>query len=175
MSLIRAMNKLNNIKDPGFKTSENYFSGLEDAVFDKLKTENIKEAVEGHGFVVPDDYLTTIEGKVFNKIDPQSNQMKVVSLFSKRNLLYLSGVAAAILIMFSIFINKDNGTFEDLDVDLVENYIIDQDFSSYEIAQLLTDEELLQVNSEIMDEAFGDESLESYLLENVNLEDIIEQ
>ena len=169
------MNKLNNIKDPGFKTSENYFSSFEDAVFDKLNTKNLKDTFEDHGFVAPDDYLSTIEERVFNELDTQVNEVKVVSLFSKRNLLYLSGVAAAILIMFSIYINKDQSTFEDLDVDLVENYIIDQNLSSFEIAQLLTDEELLQVNNEIMDEAFGEESLENYLLEHVNFEDILEQ
>lgn len=169
------MNKLKDIKDPGFKTSEDYFSSIEDAVIEKLNVSNLNDNSEGHGFILPEDYLSTIEESVLNKLDPKVDNVKVVSLFSKRNLLYLSGVAAAILIMFSLFINLDNNTFEDLDVELVENYIIEQDFSTYEIAQLLTDEELLQVNNEIMDEAFEFESLENYLLDNVNLEDIIEQ
>jgi hypothetical protein len=169
------MNKLKDIKNPGFKTSENYFSAFEDSVFQKLNAEIIKNVVDDHGFAMPKDYLTNIEEKVFNTIDASTDEVRVISIFSKRNLLYLSGVAAAVLIMISIFINNDNGNFDNLDVDLVENYIIDQDLSSYEIAALLTDEELLLVNDEIMDEAFADDSLESYLLENVNLEDIIEQ
>jgi len=169
------MNKLKNIKDPGFKVPKEYFNSLEDAVFSKLNTEELQGKIDDHGFAMPKDYLDAIEDKVFSKLNKNDDNVKVVSLFNKRNLLYISGIAAALVIMFSIFINKNDGTSEELDYEMVENYIIDQNISSYELASLLTDEELLEVNSDIMDEAFGDDSLEDYLLENANIEDIIEQ
>jgi hypothetical protein len=169
------MNKLKNIKDPGFKAPKDYFDDLEDAVFSKLNTEQIQGKVDDHGFTMPKDYLDSIENKIFSKLDSDDNNVKVVSLFNKRNLLYISGIAAAVVIMFSVFMNKNDGSSEELDYELVENYILDQNISSYELASLLTNEELLEVNSGIMDEAFGDDSLEDYLLENANIEDIIEQ
>jgi hypothetical protein len=58
---------------------------------------------------------------------------------------------------------------------MVESYIINQDISSYEIASLLTEEELLNINSDILDETFNNQDMENYLLENVNFQDLIEQ
>ncbi|MBT8273930.1 MAG: hypothetical protein KJO77_08995 [Bacteroidia bacterium] len=165
--------KLKNIKKPGFKTPKDYFDGLEDAVFSQLSTKNLQESIDNHGFSMPEGYMNGIEDKVFNKLDQDAT--KVVSLFSRRNILYVSGVAAAIVLMFSIFMNRDTQTIEDLDQNLVENYILDQDISSYELASLLTEEELTSINDDIMQEVYDEESLEDYLLENVNLEDIIEQ
>lgn len=165
--------KLKDIKKTGFKTPKDYFDGLEDAVFSKISTENMQEVIDDHGFSMPEGYIEGIEDTVFEKLDQDNT--KVISLFNRRNLLYMSGVAAALLIMFTIFMNKDSQTIDDLDQNQVENYILDQDISSYELASLLTDEELTTINEGIMEEAYDDESLEDYLLENVNLEDIIEQ
>lgn len=166
-------NKLNDIKNTGFKTPKDYFDTVEDAVFSKLKTEDITDNIEDTGFKLPDNYLNTIEDKVFTKLE--SKDTKVISIFSKRNLLYISSVAAAIVILFSVLMKKEITLDQDLDYDMVKNYIIDQDVSSYELAALLTEEELSSINSEIMAEAFSDEDMEDYLIENINIEDIIEQ
>ena len=165
--------KLRDIEKTGYKTPQDYFNGLEDAVFSRLGTENLQEAIDDHGFSAPVDYLDNLESKVLDKLE--KDKVKVVSLFNRRNLLYMSGVAAAVLIMFSIFLKKDIQSLEELDLNIVENYILDQDFSSYELASLLTEEELTNINNDIMEEVYDEESLENYLLENVNLEDLIEQ
>lgn len=164
---------LKNIKSTGFKTPKDYFDGLEDAVFHKMSTEKIQEAIDDHGFAMPENYLEGVENSVLAKLDQDST--KLISLLSRRNILYVSGVAAAIVLMFTLFLNKETQTIEDLDQNLVENYLLDQDISSYELASLLSDEELTLINDNIMQEVYDDDSLEDYLLENVNLEDIIEQ
>jgi len=165
---------LNNIKKAGFKVPKDYFNNLEDQLLSNIKTNTILEDNNSIGFEVPDDYFNSLEDKIFSKLDLKENT-KVISLFSKRNLIYISGVAAAIVIMFGIFMNNNDLSNLELDYEVVETYIIDQDISSYEIASLLTEEELLNVNSEIMDEAFNNNDMEVYLLENANLEDILEQ
>lgn len=168
------MNKKLNIKETGFKTPENYFEGIEDAVFSKLETGSKLKSIDNPGFKIPDGYLDTVEDNVLNKIDNNSNT-KVISLFSRRNLIYMSGVAAALLIMFGIFNSKQTQQVEELNYDMVEAYIIDQDISTFELASMLTDDELSMINTDILIEAFNESSVEDYLLEHVDLETIIEQ
>lgn len=169
------MGKLKNIKETGFKTPKNYFGSIEDSVMTKIQPNNIELNLEAPGFDMPKDYFETIEDRVFDRLKQDNESVKVVSLFTTRNILYVSGIAAAIVILFGVFNTKVNETPEDLNYEMVENYILDQNISTYELASLLTNEELLEINSDIMDEAFGDDSLEDYLLENANIEDIIEQ
>jgi hypothetical protein len=166
------MNKKFNITKTGFKAPENYFESVEDSVFSKIKSENSLKSVKDSGYKIPEGYLDTVEENILNKLN---NETKVVSLFTRKNLVYISGMAAAILILFAIFIKNNNPLTEELDYQVVEAYILEQDINTYELASLLTDEELSDMTLEIMDDAFDEEDMEDYLLENVNIEDIIEQ
>jgi len=165
---------LNNIKNTGFKTPDNYFNAVENNIMNAIKQESNLNLSKETGFKTPNNYFDSIEDAVINKIETKTTS-KVIPLFSKRNLIYASSIAAAILIMFSIYLNKDNDILEEIEYEIVENYILNQGISSYDIASLLTEEELSNINFEIMDEAFNNEDIEDYLLENANLEDIIEQ
>jgi hypothetical protein len=165
---------LNNIQNTGFKVPKDYFNTLEDTILSKIKIDSVLKGVDKPGFEMPDGYLNTLEDNFFNTL-PKEENPKVISLFSKKNLIYISGVAAAIVIMLGFFWNNTNASKMELDYEMVESYLIDQNISSYEIASLLTEEELSNIDSEIMNEAYNDESMEDYLLENVNFEDIIEQ
>ncbi len=161
---------LNNIKKTGFKTPENYFDSLEDQIMNTIKTNHTLGNIEDTGFKIPNEYIDNVEDAVFSKLRLEE-KTKVVSLFSKRNLMYVSGLAATMLIFFSIFMNSNEETIETIDIELVENYIIDEDIDSYEIAALLTNEDLSEdflVESNIMDE-----SLETYILENISIEDLL--
>lgn len=158
-------NKLHNIKDSGFKTPKNYFDGLEDSIMDQIK---LNEKIEDTGFKAPDDYFESLEDKILDKV---SHKPKVISLFTKRNLFYVSSIAAALVLMFNIIGNKNEFTFEDLETASIENYLYDQDIDSYEIASLLTDDELTTAN--FIDTKITDESLENYLLQNATIEDLI--
>ncbi|MBT8253003.1 MAG: hypothetical protein HKN00_12030 [Flavobacteriaceae bacterium] len=166
-------NSLNNIKKPGFKVPDGYFDQVEEAVFSQIKTEAIKESVNDSGFKAPDNYFDAIEDQVFDTI--KSTDTPVVSLFNRRNLYYVSGIAAAILILFAVFVDRNGETPDELNYEVVEDYILDQDLSSYEIASLLSETGLESLELEIQETDLTEESLEEYLLENLDLEDIIEQ
>ncbi len=195
--------KLHNIKKTGFKTPDIYFESIEDTVFDKLKDENtladIREAgyeapdtyfesiedrvmaklnedvrldkITNSGFKTPDNYFENIEDVIFENLK-EDKVTKVIPLFSRRNILYFSSIAAAIIIMFGLFINKGEAP---LDMELVETYLEQQDLDTYDIASLLTEEDLSQDDFGIINDNFSEESLEDYLIDNANLEDIIEQ
>jgi len=166
------MNKdFKHTKQTGFKTPNDYFNNLEDAVFDKLNAKSNLDSIDNPGFGVPNDYFSTIESKVMDAIKNDEKEVKVVSLLSRRNLLYMSGVAAAVVLMFSIFITKDTVTFDSIDTELVESYISTQNINSSDLAALWNE-------TEFSDFAFDeyellDETVEDYILENSNIEDLL--
>lgn len=158
-------NKLHNIKDSGFKTPKNYFDGLEDSIMNQMK---LQEKVEDTGFKVPDNYFESLDEKILDKV---THKPKVISLFTKRNLLYATSIAAALVLMLNIIGNNNELTFDDLELTSIENYLSEEDFSSYEYASLLTEDELTTDN--FIDTELTDESLEDYLLQNATIEDFI--
>jgi len=161
---------LNNIKKTGFKTPEDYFNNLENRILDNIKFGETLKGVHDTGFSMPEGYLNTIEDAVLSEL-PTINNTKVISLFSKSNLIYLSGVAAAVLLFFSLFFNNTTTTLDNIDLDLVENYIINENMDSYEIAALLTDVDL--VEDAFFENTIIDEDLENYILDNTTIEDLL--
>jgi uncharacterized membrane protein YvbJ len=164
--------KLNfkNIKHTGFKTPNNYFDTVEDKIMDALHQENNLNLSKETGFKTPDNYFDTIESVIMTKIETE-NTTKVIKLISKRNLIYVSSIAAAILLLFNLSIFNKNITFGSLDTETVENYIIYEDISSYELAALLSDDNL--VEADFIQQSFTDNTLENYLLDNLDLEELI--
>ncbi len=197
--------RIHNIKKPGFNTPDAYFDSIEDRIFDKIKEEASLEDIKETGYSAPDSYFESIEDNVMSKLndgmvlgnskdsgfkapnnyfelvedtvlDKLNNDKvtKVIPLFLRRNILYVSTVAAAVMIMFGVFLNKPNG-IDSLDIEVVESYLEDQDLDTYDIASLLTTEDLEEEDFGVINDSFSEESLEDYLIDNANLEDIIEQ
>jgi hypothetical protein len=195
------MNNLDNIKKSGFKIPNNYFESLEDSIYNALSEDSLTEKNGKSGMQIPDNYFDDIEDRIITSVSEKSllektktgfnvskdyfktledtiiqkieikQQPKVVSLFSRRNLLYVSGIAAAVVILFSLNFSKKTITFENINLELAENYILDQGINSYELASLLNDEDI-DTNNFISLDTYGDD-LENYLLENTDIEELI--
>ena len=163
-------NRLNNITETGFKTPNNYFDSLEENLMERLQaTESISD-VEKPGFIVPEGYFKSIDVEIFNTLEKE--ETPVISLLSRKPLYYIAGIAASIILILAIFINKP---FEDeISIEMVETYLEDRDLSSYELAELLSDSNLLEDDFIITETSFEEDNLESYLLENSEIELIIE-
>ena len=157
--------KLHYIKGSGYKTPKNYFDGLEDSIMNQIKLQG---KIESTGFKAPDNYFESLEDKIFGKV---AHKPKVISIFNRRNLLYASSIAAALVLMFSIFINKNDLTFDDLEIASIESYLYDEGIDSYEIASLLTEEELITDN--FIESELSEDLIEDYLIENATIEDLI--
>ncbi len=157
--------KLHNIKDSGFKAPENYFDGMEDSIMDQIK---LHQKIDDTGFRTPDAYFETLEDKILAKVD---QDVKVIPLFSKRNFVYIAGIAAALILMFNIIGNRNSLTFDDLEIASIENYLSEEDINTYELASLLTDEDLITDN--FIDSELSSDALEDYLLQNATIEDLI--
>ena len=160
-------NKIHNIKETGFKVPKDYFNNLEDIILSDIK---LKETLGDSGFKAPEDYFNTLERKILDKVS-EKDKSKVIPLFSKKNLIYISSIAAAVLLLFNLSIFEKDLTWDDLDINTVENYIINENIGTYEIASLLINEELKE--EDFINYSLNDEHLETYLMDNLDIEDLI--
>ena len=74
-----------------------------------------------------------------------------------------------------MILKNPNASFEVMDTELVENYIIEQELSTYELTSLLSDADLSEIYIDPIGETISDDTLENYLIDNVDLETFIEQ
>ena len=162
--------KLHNIKSTGFKTPDDYFEAFEDKIFERLHNEKSIEGIEDSGHTVPKDYFDTVEDKVLNNINTEDKP--IVKLKTRKTFYYIAGVAASLMLLFAVFINNNNT--EELSVEMVENYLENRDLDSYELAQLLSDEDLLEDDFTIATTPYKEDNLESYLIENTDIESYLE-
>jgi len=161
---------LNNIKNTGFKTPDNYFDAIEDTIMSAINQECSLNLSKETGFKTPDNYFGDIEDVIINKIETK-NTTKVIPLFSRRNLIYASSIAAAVLLLFNLSIFDKEITWDSLDIQTVENYILNEDIDSYEIAALLFENDLTE--NLFIQNTITNESLEAYILENTSIEDLL--
>ena len=163
---------LNSIKNTGFKVPEGYFDDVSMNVLNKIGGMEKEELPATHGFKTPNNYFDEIESKVLAKASEDS-QTKVIPIYKRKALYYLSGIAAAILIIISIFpLNSSNN---ELTIEMVETYFEDSGLDSYELAELLVETELLEIEDLTIEPTYDDLEIEAYLLDNADLEQIIIQ
>ncbi|MBT8304439.1 MAG: hypothetical protein KJP09_08210 [Bacteroidia bacterium] len=164
-----------NIETPGYVVPDSYFDSLEEKVLDKLdRTIDLKD-IQQTGFKAPQGYIDSIEEKILSQLK-EDDIVKVIPLFSRRNIIYATGIAAMVVIMLGIFLkNSDDLSIDNLDIELVESYLEQQDIDTYDLASLLSEEDLTDESLGIINDDFSEESLEDYLIDNANIEDIIEQ
>ena len=169
-------------KKNSFNTPEGYFENFNDRLMDRIKKE---EAVENgpiipktDGFTVPDGYFDEVTPTVLSKT--VAKETKVIQFKTNRNFYYsVAAVAAIFILIFSLTWNSNPEpiTFDDLANAEIDAYFesIDLEMTSYEIAQVVSLEEM-ELNDLLGDDLDGDIILE-YLDENVedieelNLED----
>ncbi|WP_303316022.1 hypothetical protein Q4Q34_13210 [Flavivirga abyssicola] len=161
-------NKLHNIKGTGFKVPDDYFNTLEDVILSDIKLNKMSK---DSGFKLPEDYFNNLEDTIIDKVSTKP-PAKVIPLFRKKTIIYLSGIAAAILLLFNLSFPEEKPAFDSLDFETVENYIMNENIGSYEIATLLSEKDLLEEH--FIEYKEGDEdTIENYILDNLDIDDII--
>lgn len=161
-------NKLHTIKNTGFKVPEDYFEKFEDAILIEVK---LMEMAPKSGYKLPDNYFDLLEDKIINAVKPQE-KTKVIKLFTWRKAVYATAVAASLLLMINIFFNKhENITINTLETANIENYILNEDLETIEFASLFTKEDL--ADFKLINDGYSSETLENYVFDNLEIEDII--
>jgi len=146
----------------GLKVPEGYFENFDERLANKISEEALPKT---SGFKVPDGYFDTLEDRILQQVQ-KDNTVKVVPLYRRKSVVYITSIAACLALVFTIF-TKD--TIDPaLEVADIEAYFNDGniDYDSTDIAQLLTDADLESVALE--DSDISIESLEDYLLENID-------
>ncbi len=161
--------KLNTVKSTGFKVPKDYFENFEDSLFEKMNTQKTI-GVSQTGFEVPKDYFENIEDRILDNVKDKE-ETKVISLFNRKTVVYISSIAAAVLLLFNLSIFNSTVTVGDLETATVENYILEEDISSYDIASLFTEE--LPNEEGLVDFDLDEERLEEYLLNNADIENLM--
>ena len=158
-------NKLHNINKTGYKAPENYFKNLEDQIMSRIKLSKL----DNTGFKMPNDYFNPIESRRVIHTISREKKTKVIPLYSNQNIIYISGIAVAILLLLNLSIFKKDSW--NIEAQIVENYIIDETTSSYKIASLLEDEDLIEAN--FVSHNFSDKNIENYVINNVDIQELI--
>ena len=160
-------NKIHNITNSGLKAPKDYFDNLEDRLMSEIK---LNETASVSGFKAPDGYFDTLESRILNKVS-EKETTKVIPLFNRKNILYISSIAAAVLLLFNLSIFEKETNWDSLDIETVENYILDENVGSYEIASLLAVDDISEDDFDSLE--FTDEAMEGYFLENTSVEDLM--
>lgn len=161
-------NKLHNIKETGFKVPKDYFESFEDAFLNEIK---LKEITTDSGFKVPDNYFDSLEDKITSAVN-QEKDIKVIKLVTWRKAAYAAAIAASLVLMFNIYFNqKSPVTIDTIKTASIENYILNEELETTEIASLFIEDDLSDV--QLIHDGFSSESIENYIFDNVEIEDII--
>lgn len=165
-------NKLHNIKTSGFKEPDGYLESFDELLMNKLKENHSLKGLQNTGFKVPEHYFENFCDKIIKAVSSEK-EVKVIPLMSWKKAIYVSGIAASIILMISLFNNYNNKpTFDNLETALIDEYIIDEDFTNEDIATLLSDD--LTLNN-FMDSHLIDDNLEEYILNNSSVEDYLKE
>lgn len=145
-----------------FTTPENYFDGVEDNFFIKLKEESLPK---GNSFTTPHNYFESLEDTLLNKIQ-ENKEVKVISLKS-RILKFTSYAAAASVVLFialnSFVFNTNNSvTFDSLSESDIEFWIDNEDIFTGDLATVY-EEDIESANALYFTE-IQDEQIEDYLI-----------
>ena len=160
-------NRLTSGKASGFKLPEGYFGQFENRMIRRIAAEEASFLPKNsQPFGVPEGYFEEFESRMLEKVKVGPKQPKVIPLFSKRNLSYVSGIAAvlAVLLTSSLLDKPAGNSYEDLNLAAVENYI----FETFEMSEATETPFVLEEEVNWNEDAEIDkDALLEYLSENV--------
>lgn len=164
--------KLHNIKSSGFKAPDGYLESFDELLLNKLNESSSLDGLKNSGFKVPDQYFQKFDDKILEAISSEK-EIKVIPFIPWKKMLYVSGIAASIILMVSLFNNNNNiPTFENLETALIDDYIDEEEFTNEDIASLVTEDLTLD---KFMDSHLIDADLENYILNNSSVEDYLKE
>ena len=152
--------KTHNDTKTGFKTPKNYFNNFEETMLNNIQAQT-------SGFKTPDNYFNTLNESLSKTIF-KKNTPKIISLFSRENLLYASSVAAVILLLFNLSFFNKTPDWNTIDNNTIERYILEEDINSFTLISSLTDDDIIENNT--ITYSINDNNIETYLLDDIEVE-----
>lgn len=156
-----------------YKLPEDYFKSFEKDLFEHIELEKetpiLSSINKSNSFKLPERYFETLDQKIEDRIQEVTKQKntKTISLVSRSHLLYISGIAAMIAIVFAVtFYETQNPvSLDSLEINAIAEYIEEGniEFNTEDIAAILDENSL---DDELFEsDEFSDEELIQYLSE----------
>ncbi len=162
---------LHKIKESGFKTPDAYFDAFDERLFKKMEVQLELDSVSNSGHKIPDHYFENFDDKLQVRLKNETAP-KVIKMKPWRNVAYISGIAASLVLLLTVFTNSKNDiSINQIETASIENYLNGQNLNTDEIASFLNEEDLVLDN--FVANTLTEESLENYLLDNASIEDLI--
>lgn len=171
------MKTINNIpKDRGYTTPENYFKDSKERLLSQIALDEKLQNTVVPVFEVPEDYFDTSKERILDtlsrkrnedatiNLNAEASQTKVISL---RKYLYpIAGIAAALLIMVSIFWTQVQSSSSE-DLNSIAAYFDDDaaDLEGIEFAEWLTEDDINDLQNDL---ALDESTIIDYLDERVD-------
>ncbi len=173
----------------GFSIPKDYFESFENELskkwsYDTAESENNSSQLQhlnvDAGFEIPKNYFDQLEDQILSKtssdISKEKGKGKVIDLkVTKRSLVYFSGIAAMIAIIFSLFTDKKTtSNFNDIALTDLYEYLTEEniDLSDEDIFSLFATDisyseafDIVTTTDEELFEYLSEEEVE-YTLEN---------
>jgi hypothetical protein len=122
-----------------------------------------------HGFKTPEGYFESLDERILQQLHKEEPKVITLSLWKK--VAFVSGIAASLAILLTVFNTTEDVTFESLETASIENYIYEEHMNTYDIASFVNEDDLVIEN--FVTTPISDESLESYLLDNTTIENLM--
>ncbi len=152
----------------GFKTPDQYFERFDERLVNALSKAPLDKDIPS-GFETPKGYFDTIDDTI---IDQTKSKSKIIPFRPNPKLYYIVGVAASLILLLAIFINTEKTS--EISAEMVEIYFQESDLNSYELAELLSEADMLEEDFLIIETDYSEDSLESYLLDNSDIEQLLQ-
>ena len=121
------------------------------------------------GFKVPENYFEQFEAKMMAQIQPEK-ETKVVSFFYRKQ-VWMSAIAAVILLAIAIPIYFNMANSNNLDATTIEMYLSQQQgIGITELSKHLTDEDIVALEQNLSISETNSDEVEAYLSETENLD-----
>src|SRR5690606_25316871 len=106
-------NSLHNIKQTGFKTPDAYFESFDDILLNQLKLDAQLNDKTASGFKTPEGYFESLDERILQQLHKEEPKVITLSLWKK--VAFVSGIAASLAILLTVFNAKQDVTFESLE------------------------------------------------------------
>ncbi len=156
---------LKDSQESGFKVPKDYFEDFEKTI---MSHAILKDKLNHSGFSVPEGYFDNVEEKILTQISDEKPS-KVIALFNKRSLIYVTSIAATLVLLFSI-IQPNTNTIDTIETASIESYLSYEDFETEELVALIDDTAF--IDEAITTLNFSENDIENYVIENLEINDL---
>lgn len=158
---------LHRINKKGFQVPKDYFKSIEN---DILLAVSLEKYHKNAGFKTPDDYFDHLEASVLIKKTAKPKG-KLFNLLDKKQVLYLTGIAASFFLLLHLSLNNMNTHWDQIDRDLVEHYILEENISLYDVSSFISENDLKDLH--FINHNNSHNLIESYLIDQTDIVDLI--